>query len=130
IPFFQDLTPEDLERIARIGGRRAFAEGEAIVTKDDVGGGLFVILSGTATVQTGGKRHTLGPGDFFGEMALLAGKPRSATVVAAEPVEAMTLEAMYFRPFLIKNPSVAVTVLEGVAARLREVQERVGRMSQ
>jgi CRP-like cAMP-binding protein len=129
IPFFEGLTAEDLERIARIGGRKTYAAGQAIVEKDQVGGGLFVILSGTASVETGGKRHTLGPGSFFGEMALLAGKPRSATVTAAEPVEAMTLEAMYFRPFLIKNPSVAVTILEGVADRLREVQDRVDRLT-
>jgi CRP/FNR family transcriptional regulator, cyclic AMP receptor protein len=127
VPFFENLTPEDLDRIAKIGRRRSFAADESLVTKEEVGGGLFVILSGTATVEAGGKQHTLSPGDFFGEMALLAGKPRSATVTASEPVEAMTLEAMYFRPFLIKNPSVAVTLLEGVAERLREVQSRVER---
>jgi CRP-like cAMP-binding protein len=125
VPFFEDLTPEDLDRMARIGVRRSYSEGERIVTKDDVSGGMFVLLSGTATVDAGGKHHTLGPGDFFGEMALIAGKPRSATVTAAEPVEVMTFEAMYFRPFLIKNPSVAVTILEGVARRLREVQDRI-----
>jgi len=125
IPFFEDLTPEDLDRIARIGERRSFAAGEPIVAKDAVGGGLFVILSGKASVEAGGKRHALGPGEFFGEMALLSGKPRSATVTADEPVEAMVLEAMYFRPFLIKNPSVAVTILEGVVDRLREVQDRI-----
>jgi CRP/FNR family transcriptional regulator, cyclic AMP receptor protein len=125
IPFFEDLTPEDLDRIARIGERRSFGAGEPIVAKDAVGGGLFVILSGSASVEAGGKRHALGPGQFFGEMALLSGKPRSATVTADEPVEAMVLEAMYFRPFLIKNPSVAVTILEGVVGRLREVQDRI-----
>lgn len=125
IPFFEALTPEDLERIARIGERRRFAPGEPIVAKDSVEGGLFVLLSGSATVKAGGKEHTLGPGEFFGEMALLTGRPRSATVTAGEPVEAMVLEAMYFRPFLIKNPSVAVTILEGVVNRLREVQDRV-----
>src|SRR5712691_3767292 len=130
VPFFEDLTPEDLDRIARIGRRRSFAAGEPVVTKEEVGGGLFVILSGTATVEAGGKQHTLGPGEFFGEMALLAGKPRSATVTASEPVEAMTFEAMYFRPFLIKNPSVAVTILEGVVERLREVQERIDRSTE
>jgi CRP-like cAMP-binding protein len=127
VPFFENLTPEDLGRIARIGQRRSFAAGEPVVTKEEVGGGLFVVLSGAATVEAGGKQHMLGPGDFFGEMALLAGKPRSATVTASEPVEAMAIEAMYFRPFLIKNPSVAVTLLEGVAERLREVQGRVER---
>jgi CRP-like cAMP-binding protein len=127
VPFFEELTPEDLGRIARIGARRSYSAGQAIVAKDDVGGGLFVILSGSATVEAGGKAHHLGAGDFFGEMALLAGKPRSATVTAAETVEVMTLEATYFRPFLIKNPSVAVTLLEGLAARLREVQERIDR---
>ncbi|HCP61620.1 MAG TPA: hypothetical protein DIU14_04000 [Actinobacteria bacterium] len=127
VPFFEDLTPEDLHRMARIGQRRTFAPGEEIVTKDAEGGGLFVLLSGTATVRTGGATHTLQPGAFFGEMSLLANKPRSASVVAAEPVEAMTIEAMYFKPFLIKNPSVAVTILSVVAERLREVQDRIER---
>ena len=125
VPFFEDLTPEDLSRIAKIGQRRRFDAGSAIVTKDEAGEGLFVILEGSARVEAGGKVHTLGPGTFFGEMALLARKPRSATVTAVEPVEVLMLEAMYFRPFLIKNPSVAVTILEGVVDRLREVQERV-----
>jgi CRP-like cAMP-binding protein len=129
VPFFEGLTPEDLDRLARIGRRRSFAAGEQIVSKDDIGGGLFIILSGSASLQAGGKTHSLGPGQFFGEMALLAGKPRSATVTATEPVEALTLETMYFRPFLIKNPSVAVTILEVVAERLREVQDRVDRGS-
>ena len=125
VPFFEDLTPEDLDRIARVGERRSFAPGEEMVAKASVGDGLFVILSGTASVQAGGKTHALGPGAFFGEMALLGRRPRSATVTASEPVEAMVLEATYFRPFLIKNPSVAVTILEGVVERLREVQERI-----
>jgi CRP-like cAMP-binding protein len=125
VPFFEGLTPEDLDRMARIGQRRRFAAGEPIVSKNDIGGGLFIILSGSATVQAGGKTHVLGVGEFFGEMALLAGRPRSATVTAEEPVEAMTLETMYFEPFLIKNPSVAVTILKVVAERLREVQDRV-----
>jgi CRP-like cAMP-binding protein len=128
VPFFENLTPEDLSRLATIGRRRTFGPGEDIVRQGDVTGGLFVILSGTATVHAGGRTHPLGPGDFVGEMALLAGRPRSATVTATEPVEAMVLEAMYFKPFLVKNPSVAVAILDGVAARLREVQERIERM--
>ncbi len=125
VPFFEDLTPEDLARIAKIGERRRYEAGSAIVAKDEAGSGLFVILEGTAQVETGGKVHTLTPGSFFGEMALLARKPRSATVTAVDPVEVLAVEATYFRPFLIKNPSVAVTILEGVADRLREVQERI-----
>ena len=127
VPFFEGLTPEDLDRLARIGRKRQFAAGESIVVEGQIGGGLFIILSGSASLQAGGKTHTLGPGQFFGEMALLAGKPRSATVTAAEPVETLTLETMYFRPFLNKNPSVAVTILEVVAERLREVQDRIDR---
>jgi CRP-like cAMP-binding protein len=125
VPFFEDLTPEDLERIATIGQRVSFKPGESIVARDDVGGGLYVLLSGSATVEAGGKAHRLGPGQFFGEMALLGHRPRSATVTAEEPVEVLTVGAMYFRPFLIKNPSVAVTILEGVVERLREVQQRI-----
>jgi CRP-like cAMP-binding protein len=125
VPFFEDLTPEDLERIARIGERRTFGAGDTIIAKDTEGQALFVLLSGAAEVEAGGKTHRLGPGDFVGEMALLGRRPRSANVTAAEPTECLVFEAMYFKPFLIKNPSVAVAILEGVVERLREVQERV-----
>lgn len=128
VPFFTELTPADLERIARIGERRSYAPGDAIVTKDTATLGLFIILSGTVTLEAGAKTHTLGPGAFFGEMALLGGTRRSATVIASEPVEAMAIETIYFRPFLIQNPSVAVTILEGVVERLREVQDRLEEM--
>ncbi len=129
VPFFADLTPEDLERLARIGERRNYEQGDEIVRKDEQGIALYVILSGSASVAAGGKVHTLRPGDFFGEMALLEGTKRSATVTAAEPVEAMVIEATYFRPFLIKNASVTVTILEGVTRRLREVQDRIDQSS-
>jgi len=127
VPFFEDLTPEDLERICAIGERRTYAPSEVIVGKDEEGLDLFIVMSGAASVETGGAVHPLRPGDFFGEMALLANRRRSATVVATEPVEVMTIRSTYFKPFLVKNPSVAVALLEGVAARLREVQDRVDR---
>jgi CRP-like cAMP-binding protein len=125
IPFFEDLTPEDLDRVAKIGDRRSFDAGQSIIAKDTEGQALFVLLSGRATVDAGGKTHDLGPGDFVGEMALLGRRPRSANVTATEETECLVFEAMYFKPFLIKNPSVAVAILEGVVERLREVQERV-----
>ena len=75
VRFFEDLTPEDLDRIASIGQRRSFEAGDAIVSKDDDTGGLYVLLSGTATVDAGGTTHTLRAGDFTGEMGLLARKP-------------------------------------------------------
>jgi CRP/FNR family cyclic AMP-dependent transcriptional regulator len=127
IPFFEDLTSEDLQRIAKIGRRRSFAAGDAIVTKGGDDPGLFVLLSGAASVEVGGRMHALKAGDFVGEMALLAGRPRTATVVATEPVEALVVSTMYFRPFLIANPSVAVHILEVVAARLRNLQEELER---
>jgi CRP-like cAMP-binding protein len=126
VPFFEDLTPEDLERIARIGERRTFEAGDTIIAKDTEGQALFVLLSGAAEVEAGGKIHRLVPGDFVGEMALLGRRRRSATVTASDPTECLVLEATYFKPFLVKNPSVAVAILEGVVERLREVQDRVG----
>ncbi len=96
-----------------------------MVEKDSERGGLFVILSGAAEVEARGAVHMLGPGDFFGEMALLVGSRRTATVLATEPVGAMVFETMHFRAFLIENPSVAVTLLEGVVDRLNAAQQRL-----
>jgi CRP-like cAMP-binding protein len=127
VRFFEDLTDHDLARVAEIGQRRRFGSGDALVERgsDPERGGLFVILSGTARAEVGGAAHELGPGDFFGEMALLGRTRRSASVTALEPVEALVIETIYFDPFLMENPSVAVAILHGVVERLREVQERV-----
>jgi CRP-like cAMP-binding protein len=122
ISFFQFLTDDDLTRLARLGVRRAYAAGDPIVEEGSDRGGFFVILSGTAEADAGGVNHRLVVGDFFGEMALLARSRRSATVVAVGAVEAMVFETMDFRAFLIENPSVAVTVLEGIAGRLAAAQ--------
>jgi CRP-like cAMP-binding protein len=120
--FFRFLTDDDLTRLARIGVRRSYAAGDQMVEEGSDRGGLFVILSGTAQVDAGGAVHTLGPGDFFGEMALLARSRRTATVFAVESVEVMIIETIDYRAFLIENPSVAVTLLEGVAGRLAAAQ--------
>ena len=127
VRFFEELTADDLARVAKVGRRRSYAAGETLVERDSDRGGLFVILSGRASVEVGGAAHELGPGDFFGEMALLGRTRRSASVTATEPVEALVIETIYFDPFLIENPSVAVAILHGVVERLREVQERVDR---
>ncbi len=125
VRFFGELTDDDLARVAKVGQRRSYAAGDALVERDSDRGGLFVILSGKAQVEVGGTVHDLGPGDFFGEMALLGHTRRSASVAAKESVEALVIETIYFDPFLIQNPSVAVAILHGVVERLREVQERI-----
>ena len=125
IPFFEELTSEDLDRIAKIGERRSFAPGDPIMTRADVGSGLFVIFSGTAVVETGGKAHTLGPGDFFGEMALIAGRKRTATVKALDRVDTLRIGAEEFQGFLVQQPQVALAILKSLVERLREVQERL-----
>jgi CRP/FNR family transcriptional regulator, cyclic AMP receptor protein len=127
VRFFEELTDDDLSRVAKVGQRRSYAAGDALVERDSDRGGLFVILSGGAQVEVGGAVHDLASGDFFGEMALLGHTRRSASVTATEPVEALVIETIYFDPFLIQNPSVAVAILHGVVERLREVQERVDR---
>jgi len=125
IKFFEEHTDADLLRLARIGERRSYAAGDTLVEKDSDRGGFFVLLSGEAEVEVGSTFPLLSPGDFFGEMALLEGSRRTATVRATEPVQVMVFEPMYFRPFLIENPSVAVTLLEGVVRRLIAAQGRL-----
>jgi len=125
VRFFEELTDDDLGRVAKLGQRRSYDAGSMLVERDSDRGGLFVILSGTAEVEVGGATHRLRAGDFFGEMALLGHTRRSASVTAADPVEALVIETIYFEPFLIQNPSVAVAILHGVVERLREVQDRI-----
>ncbi len=124
-PLFAGLDREDLEKIVRVGHRASCDAGQAIVERGDPGDAMYIIVSGAAEVDVGGRFHRLEQGDFFGEMAVLAGKKRMATVKAVEPVEALRIPADDFQAFLLEDPQVAVRMLKSLVERLREVQDRV-----
>ena len=124
-PFLAGLSEEDLENVIAVGRRASFEAGSAIFEQGDVGDAMYVVLSGRAQVDVGGRYHNLDAGSFFGEMALLRKAKRSATVRAVEPVEAFVIPAEEFRVFLLEHPSVSVAMLEALAGRLSEVQERI-----
>ncbi len=124
-PFFSGLSPADLEGILRVGRSVSFQPGESIVEQGDVGDGMYIITGGAAEVDVGGRFHRLKPGDFFGEMALVSAGKRMATVKAAEPVEALKIPADGFRAFLERHPAVALSMLQAVVDRLREVEQRI-----
>ena len=86
---------------------------------------MYIVLRGTARVDVGGRYHDLRPGDFFGEMALIAGRKRTATVKALDRVDALRIGAAEFQGFLVQQPQVALAILKSLVERLREVQERL-----
>jgi CRP-like cAMP-binding protein len=124
-PLFAGLNREHLEEVLRVGGRVSFDTGQAIVERGDPGDAMYIVLSGVAEVDVGGRFHRLQRGDFFGEMAVLAGKPREASVKAVEPVEVLQIPADAFQAFLLEHPNVAVGMLKSLVERLREVQDRL-----
>ena len=112
VPLFSDCSQRDLQTIARVVREIPHRAGTVIAVEGDPGVGLFVILDGTADVTIGGrKKATLGPGDFFGEIALLDGGPRTATVTAKTDVNLLGL--------MTEHPSIALKTLQQMAARLR-----------
>ncbi len=125
IPFFAGLGEDEVRNVVGIGQRVRFEPGQPIVERGDAGDAMYVVLSGTAQVDVGGRYHDLKPGAFFGEMALLTTKKRMATVKATEPVEALKIQADDFQKFLMQNASVAVSMLKALVERLREVEERI-----
>jgi CRP-like cAMP-binding protein len=94
------------------------------VTKEGAGAaGFFVIVEGNATVSVGGEvRATLGPGDYFGEIALIDEGTRSASITAATDILSYGLTAWEFKPFVEEHPQVAWAMLQTLARRLREAQ--------
>src|ERR671918_1119305 len=120
ILLFGPCSKVDLRRIAAIVKQVEFAAGEVICREGDTGVGLHVVLEGETKVQIGGRtRRKLGAGAFFGEIALLDGGPRSATVVAETPVRTLSIPAWNFKTTLRSNPSLALKMLEEACRRLR-----------
>jgi len=125
IPLFSDLDGRDLQLLSNSFKERRFDEGETIAAEGSSGIGFFVIGEGTAAVTVhGSERATLGPGDYFGEVALIDEGQRSASIVAVTPLTAYGLTAWEFRPFVESNGKVAWKLLQTLASRLRAAEQR------
>jgi CRP-like cAMP-binding protein len=119
---FSDVSDKDLRTIAVSMRRRAFAAGEPIVVEGEGGVGFFFVESGSVAVTQGGAhRALLGSGDHFGEIALLAGADRTATVSAETDAVCWGMPAWNFRPLVREQPSVTIKLLEAMARTLAGV---------
>ena len=120
VPLFSGCSQRDLQTIARVVKDIDHDEGTVIAREGEPGIGLFVIADGSAEVTIGGaKKASLGPGDFFGEIALLDGGPRTATVTATSDVKLLGLTEWVFRGLMQEHPTIAVKTLQAMAGRLR-----------
>jgi CRP/FNR family cyclic AMP-dependent transcriptional regulator len=123
VPLFAGLEKRDLERLAERFQERTFSEGETVVREGSTGTSFFVIGEGSATVSVGDEvRDTLGPGDYFGEIALVDEGVRSASIVAATDLRCYFLTPWEFRPFVEEHPRLAWSLLQNLARRLRSAQ--------
>ena len=103
---FKNLTPHELTNVAEKMTRKQFLPGEAIIREGDIGEEFFLISDGEVQVERQGQEIArLGSGEFFGELALLTGEPRNATVIAADPLETYVLGADEFRAAIDKSQS-------------------------
>jgi CRP/FNR family transcriptional regulator len=132
---FSTLAPEELERVAEVAVPRHFEAGEVVFREGDESSTCYVVRSGHARAireHTDGRSITLatfGPGDIFGELAMFDNERRSATVEAAEAVEAIAILAADMRRLLREHPDISVKLLQSLGRRLRETNERLTRQS-
>ena len=125
MPLFADVTRHDLENILKLGELRSFEPGQTIVERSEPSDALFVILRGTARVDVGGRFHDMKQGEFFGEMGIITGRKRMATVKAADRLDALRIGAKELENFLLHQPRVTLAMMRSLVERLREVQERI-----
>ena len=128
LPLLEGLSRANLGRVASLAEEVTYNAGRVIVKKDDPGRAFYVIVDGTAKVVKGKivtarREAELGPGDFFGELALLDGEARAATVIASSPLRTIRIERAAFRHLLREEPDLALKVLEGMARRTRKILE-------
>lgn len=120
IPLLAVLDKRARQRVLKAGRTSRFAPGEAVVREGDPATRLYVILEGQARVEQGdtGTVATMGPGDFFGELALIEEHGRTASVVAETELECLSITAWEFKASLREHPEMAIPMLEAIIARL------------
>jgi small-conductance mechanosensitive channel len=122
VPIFAPLSDEETQKLAKSSTRRIFAPGEMIVRKGQEGGSMFVIVRGSVKVQLpspdGPKTiNNLRTNDFFGEMSLLTGEPRSANVIADEETDVLQIRKTAIKPLFEANPELMKAISEIVEER-------------
>jgi len=127
IPLFAGVPKRQLRKIAALTREARYRRGTAIVREGDRGDDFYVVLDGSASVvRPGGLVSiSLGPGSYFGEMALIDGEVRSATVMAETDVHCLRLSRAPFLRLVRSEPEVAVVLLRQLAVRVRDLQSRI-----
>lgn len=124
VPLFAGMPSRFLKRLAEKMDEQRFMEGASVVLEGEPGDRFYVIVEGEAKVQDRNRRvlNRLIPGDFFGEISLMDGGPRTATVVAETRLTALTLSRRDFRALLESEPRVAAGLLQHAAGMLRRLE--------
>lgn len=122
VPIFAPLSDEETEQLANASSARVYAPGEAIVRKGQEGNSMFVVISGAVKVQIpeAGYQKTvnrLGPNDYFGEMSLLTGEPRTANVIAEVETEVLRIKKEALQPIFENNPILVQSICELIEER-------------
>jgi CRP/FNR family transcriptional regulator, cyclic AMP receptor protein len=123
-PLFKGIDADGIAKLAELTTPVDFPSGHVIAREGEIGTGFFVIVSGAVrVVRDGAVVARLGPGEFFGELSVLDGMPRNATVAADGPTSCLALASWDFEKVLLEEPALTLAILRGVARRLREVTE-------
>lgn len=126
VPLFGGCAPSELRRISQLVDEIEVPEGRVLIEEGDLGREAFVVVDGEAEARIEDRRVAeLGPGDCFGEMSLLAGNYRTATVVAKTPMQLLVLDSRSFDALIDEVPAVAKKVLRQLARRVVENERKV-----
>jgi len=124
VPIFDSLSERQLRKLAQGLSERTFSEGATVVKQGDKGIGFYLVVDGSVEVRRKGRKLAmLGPGDFFGEMALFDDAARSADVIAAKPTRCAVLSKWEFWGFAMGQPKMLRGMLEELARRLGETNK-------
>jgi CRP/FNR family transcriptional regulator len=120
VPLFAELDDKELGQIASSMRERTFNEGETLTQEGAGGAGFFIVEEGDAEVSVGGEvKGTIGPGDYFGEIALLNDSPRTATLTARTQMVCYGMTPWDFRPLVESNSTIAWKLLTAMSEKLR-----------
>jgi CRP/FNR family transcriptional regulator, cyclic AMP receptor protein len=123
IPLFAGLEPRELERLSGSFKERTFKAGDSVATEGEGGAGFFVIESGEASVTVhGDERGRLGPGDYFGDIAMIDQGDRTASIQAESNLKCYGLTFWDFRPIVESDARIAWPLLQAMAKRLRQAE--------